>query len=57
MSYSLLEKQIDLEKVAIMEDKTSPNRPPEEFFAFIKYSKYSRSKLIKTNRDVFIMSG
>jgi hypothetical protein len=56
-SFSITNDEKIVDNVRVWEDKTDPKRPPEEFFAFIKYSKYSRSKLIKTDRDVFIISG
>lgn len=38
-------------------DDTNPNRPPEDFFAYVKFTKNTRTKLIDNNRDIFILSG
>ena len=38
------------------EDKNK-NRPPEEFFDFVRYSKNTRKRLLSTNKDIFIIHG
>ena len=40
-----------------MEDKTSEKRPPEDFYAFVRFSKNKRSRLIVSNEDIFIIWG
>jgi hypothetical protein len=39
------------------EDQTNTNRPPEDFFSFVRYSKNTRTRLITSNQDLFIMFG
>ena len=43
-------------KYLFLED-TNPNRPDEDFFAFVKYKINTRTKLVENNKDMYILSG
>ena len=45
------------DKMSYIEDIVDPKRPPEEFYAFVRYRKSTRLKLIKNNQDMYIASG
>jgi hypothetical protein len=41
----------------VYEDLAQKNRPPEEFYSFVRFRKSTRQKLILNNKDLFIATG
>lgn len=38
-------------------DQKIPNRPPDEFYNFMNYGLNTRSALVRTNKDLFLIWG
>lgn len=51
------EKNIGENAIGYFNDKTSTTRPPDEFYKFLDMSRNTRTRLIITNKDLFIIWG